>query len=71
MNVWERSVADVCFLVGMLVDKLLYRLPHYRQHQRLTAAGITLSRETLTNRFKRNLVRLEPIVGEQRECILQ
>jgi len=55
MNVLDRSVSDVSFLVGMLVDKFLYHLPLYRQHQRLSAAGVTLSRATLTNLTRRNL----------------
>ena len=52
MNVLEKSIADVSFLVGMMVDKFSYHLPLYRQHQRLSAAGITLSRATLTNLVK-------------------
>lgn len=71
MNVLEKSVADVSFLVGMLVDKFQYHLPLYRQHQRLTAAGITLSRATLTNLSKRSIALLEPIVDAQRTSILQ
>jgi hypothetical protein len=31
-NVLDISIADVSFLVGMLVDKFLYHLPLYRQH---------------------------------------
>ena len=47
-NVLERSVADVSFLSGMLVDKFVYHLPLYRQHQRLAQCGVTLSRTTLS-----------------------
>lgn len=43
MNVLDRSVSDVSFLVGMLLDKFLYHLPLYRQHQRLSAGGMTWS----------------------------
>jgi len=43
MSVFDRSVADVSFLAGMLVDKFVYHLPLYRQHQRLCGGGITLS----------------------------
>ena len=46
-NVLERSVGDVSFLAGMLVDKFAYHLPLYRQHQRLRDSGIELSRSTL------------------------
>lgn len=42
-NVLDKSLADVSFLVGLLVDKFCHHLPLYRQHQRLTQAGITLT----------------------------
>jgi len=71
MNVLDRSVSDVSFLVGLLVDKFLYHLPLYRQHQRLSAAGITLSRATLTNLVRRSIELLEPIVDVQKDSILQ
>ena len=71
MNVLDRSVSDVSFLVGMLVDKFLYHLPLYRQHQRLSAAGVTLSRATLTNLTRRSIELLEPIVDAQKDSILQ
>lgn len=70
-NVLERSIGDVSFLVGLMVDKFLYHLPLYRQHQRLSAAGITLSRTTLTNLVRRAIELLEPIVDAQRDSILQ
>ena len=39
--VFEKSVADVSLLAGLLIDKFAYHLPLYRQHQRLAHAGIT------------------------------
>ncbi|MBO9484529.1 hypothetical protein J7439_24330 [Salinisphaera sp. G21_0] len=33
-GLFDRSFADVSFIAGMLVDKYLYHLPLYRQHQR-------------------------------------
>jgi transposase len=69
-NVLERSVADVSFLVGLLVDKFLYHLPLYRQHQQLTDAGITVSRATLTNLVKRSIDLLRPIVAAQLDSVL-
>ena len=48
-NVLDKSVADVSFLAGMLVDKFCYHLPLYRQHQRLMQAGIRVSRSSLTS----------------------
>ncbi len=47
-GVIEGSRADVSFLAGLLIDKFAYHLPLYRQHQRLTDAGITVSRPWLT-----------------------
>jgi len=40
MAVFDRSVADVSFLAGLLVDKFVYPLPLYRQHQRLLLASL-------------------------------
>lgn len=71
MNVLERSMADVSLLVGLLIDKFQYHLPLYRQHQRLSAAGITLSRATLTNYVRRAIALLEPIVDAQRDSALR
>jgi transposase len=70
-NVLDNSIADVSFLVGMLVDKFLYHLPLYRQHQRLTLSGIDLSRGTLTNLCKRSIELLRPIAEAQLAHILQ
>ena len=57
-QVLEQSLADVSVLVGLLVDKFCYHLPIYRQHQRMSQAGITLSRATLTNWVKRTIALL-------------
>ena len=65
MAVFDRSVGDVSFLAGMLVDKFVYHLPLYRQHQRLGGGGITLSRATLTNLVRRSIELLEPIADAQ------
>lgn len=69
-NVLDRSIADVSLLTGLLVDKFQYHLPLYRQHQRISHAGITLSRATLTNLCKRAIELLRPIVAAQLENIL-
>jgi transposase len=71
VNVLEKSVADVSFLAGMLVDKFCYHLPLYRQHQRLAQSGITVSRGLLTDLGKRAIALLEPIYDAQRQHILQ
>ena len=65
------SYADVSLLAGMLVDKLRYHLPLYRQHQRLLAAGITVSRAALTSWVHRTGELLEPIYQAQLASILQ
>ena len=69
--VLERSLADVSFLVGILIDKFLYHLPLYRQHQRLQASGVTLSRVTLTNYVHRTVELLSCIYYAQLSSILQ
>jgi transposase len=63
--VLEKCVADVSLLAGMLVDKFQYHLPLYRQHQRLEAAGLRLSRGSLTNWSRRVIELLAPIFEAQ------
>jgi transposase len=71
INVLDKSIADVSFLVGMLVDKFMYHLPLYRQHQRLRQCGIEIARPTLTNLSSRAINLLEPIFDAQFEHLLQ
>jgi hypothetical protein len=71
VNVLDKSIADVSFLAGMLVDKFLYHLPLYRQHQRLRQCGIEIARPTLTNLSSRAIDLLEPIFDAQFEHILK
>ena len=40
VGILDNSRADVSFIVGMIIDKLAFHLPLYRQHQRLRDAGI-------------------------------
>ncbi len=68
--VLEKSCADVSFLAGLLIDKLTYHLPLYRQHQRLSACGVHLARSTLTNLFHRTAALLEPVYQAQVRSIL-
>jgi transposase len=70
-NVLDKSVADVSFLAGMLVDKFCYHLPLYRQHQRLLQSGIQLSRYTLTRWAGAAIDLLRPIVDAQHQHVLQ
>ncbi len=69
-NVLEHSCADVSFLAGMLVDKHQWHLPLYRQHKRLEAAGITVSRSSLTNWAGRSVDMLKPIFDAQCASVL-
>jgi transposase len=69
-NVLDKSFADVSFLVGMLLDKFLYHLPLYRQHQRLEQNGIKVARSTLTSLTQRSVMLLEPIYQAQLSNLL-
>ena len=68
---WDNDIADVSVVAGLLVDKFVYHLPLYRQHQRMGRDGITLSRETLTNWVHRAIPLLEPVYRAQLRHILQ
>jgi len=70
-SVFEKSIVDVSFLAGMLVDKFAYHNPLYRQHQKLLHSGIKLSRSSLTNWTARSIELLEPIYQSQLNHILQ
>lgn len=67
----EKSYADVSLLAGLLVDKFVYHLPLYRQHLRLKAAGIQLSRQTLTNLVTRAVDLLEPVYHSHLSSVMQ
>lgn len=70
LGVLERCLADVSLLVGLLLDKFRFHLPLYRQHQRMQAAGIHLSRSTLTDWVHRTIDLLRPIYDAQLASIL-
>ena len=69
VGVIEGSRADVSFIAGMMVDKLLYHLPLYRQHLRLRDAGFKVSRHWLTQLMQQAVALLEPIHQAQLESI--
>ncbi len=69
--VFEKSMADVSFITGLIIDKFLYHLPLYRQHQKLQLSGITISRSTLTNYVHRAALLLKPIHEAILRSILQ
>ncbi|MEW8057387.1 MAG: IS66 family transposase [Candidatus Thiodiazotropha sp.] len=68
--IFDKSLADVSLLVGLLSDKFLYHLPLYRQHQRMKDAGISLSRATLTAYVQRTIDLLTPIYQAQWRHVL-
>ncbi len=65
-----KSIADVSLLASMIIDKFVYHLPLYRQHQRMHAAGVHLARSTLTHLIHRSGDLLEPVVDAQLTSIL-
>src|SRR5690606_20170664 len=69
-NVLEKSIVDVSFLAGLIIDKFLYHLPLYRQHQRLANNGVELSRASLTHYITRALQLLRPIYEAQLAHVL-
>ena len=69
-GIFDKSFADVSFIAGALIDKFQYHLPLYRQHQRLAAAGITMSRQTLTNLVAGAAELITPIYYAQLSSIL-
>jgi transposase len=71
VGVFDRSLADVSLVAGILVDKFQYHLPLYRQYQRLAAGGIKVSRQTLTNVVGRSADLLAPIYYAQLSSILE
>lgn len=70
-GVLERSHADVSFLAGLVIDKLQYHLPLYRQHQRLAHSGIEVSRPWLTQLVHKTAALLEPVYEAQLASIQQ
>ncbi|CCK75725.1 Transposase, IS66 family [Oleispira antarctica RB-8] len=70
-QVLDSSIADVSLLVGLLIDKFLYHNPLHRQHQKLTHAGITVARSSLTNWVKRSIELLRPIVQAMLNHVLK
>ena len=70
-NVLEGCYADVSVLAGMMVDKGVYHLPLYRQHQRMLDSGIRISRSTLINWLNKGIELLKPIYQAQAKHVLQ
>jgi len=64
-GVIEGSRADVSLIAGLLVDKFAYHLPLYRQHQRMTDAGLRVTRPWLTQLVQQGTALLEPVYDAQ------
>jgi len=71
IGVLDHAQVDVSFLAGMAVDKFVYHLPLYRQHQRLADEGIVLSRTTIDAWMSRTIELLSPIAQAIWQQILQ
>jgi len=69
VGVLDGSRADVSFIAGLLVDKLVYHLPFYRQHQRLAQSGVRVSRPWLTQIAQGAIALIEPVFEAQLESI--
>jgi len=65
VGIIDGSRADVSFIAGLMLDKCAYHLPLYRQHQKLSDAGFTVSRPWLTQLFTPGAALLEPIYESQ------
>lgn len=61
VGVLEGSRADVSLVAGILLDKAAYHLPLYRQRQRMSDAGIHVTRPWLTPLFHQGAGLLRPI----------
>jgi transposase len=70
LGVLDHAQVDVSFLAGALVDKFVYHVPLYRQHQRLADEGIVLSRSTLDKWVRDAIALLEPVARAVRVAIL-
>lgn len=70
-TVFPGSYADVSILAGLMVDKAIYHLPLYRQHQRMQDSGIQLGRGTLTHWMQNAIELLRPVYQAQwQHCLL-
>jgi transposase len=68
--VFDKSIADVSFIAGLVIDKFRFALPLYRQHQRLAETGVHISRSTLTLLVQRAALLLEPIYEALQTSVL-
>ena len=69
-NVLEGCYADVSLIAGLMVDKGVYHLPLYRQHQRMIDSGVHISRATLINWIQKGIELLRPIYQANLKSII-
>jgi len=69
-NVLDGCYADVSLIAGLMVDKGVYHLPLYRQHQRMIDSGVHISRATLINWVQKGIELLRPIYQAQLKSII-
>lgn len=69
-QVLNRSYMSESFLVDMILDKILYAMPLYRQHQRLEREGIYISRGSMVSNFIKACSLMSRVVEAQRVSIL-
>ena len=69
--VLDGCYCDVSLLAGLMVDKAVYHLPLYRQHQRMLDSGVQVSRATLINWMKKGIELLKPIYQAMLKHILK
>lgn len=70
IGVLDHAQVDVSLLAGLLIDKFVYHLPLYRQHQRLADEGITVARQTLLNWASQAIELVGPIAKAVQALIL-
>ena len=69
--VLPNCLADLSFLVGLVLDKFEYHLPLHRVYLRLQEAGIEISRTNLTNWVHQLGDLLYPVWGELAKYVLR
>ena len=69
-NVLEGCYAAVSLIAGFMVDKGVYHLPLYRQHQRMIDSGVHISRATLINWVQKGIELLRPIYQANLKSII-
>lgn len=69
-EVLPNTIYDVGFIAGLAIDKYLFHLPTYRQHQAMMDGGIYLDRGQLTRVLHRAGELLEPVYEKLATSIL-